>query len=76
MKTCNFPERKNQRRKGAYQRLLDGCYGVYFVDGMRPDLTVPVAILNEAHSLETRIVDSARHERSKKRRNGKRNPNS
>lgn len=59
MKPCNFPERVNRRRKGAYDRL--------------GDLSSPAAA-EEAGALLSRIVPDARERRSKKFRGARRQP--
>ena len=64
MKPANFPERKNARRKGAYARLPTSRQPTEENKNAQKDLEI------ERAALKQRIVPSAVHVMTKKRRAG------
>jgi hypothetical protein len=61
MKTRNFPERKNQRRRRALERL-ETRWGGHTV------ISLPEAVVTELNALYQRVQPTARSERTKKDR--------
>ena len=68
MKPCNFPERVNQRRKDALERLYRWL--VSYKGLKHLNYRVPLTE-REIETLESRIVTSARHVRTKKDHTGR-----